>query len=281
MPLSLGLSRPRPVRQRPGGARAAQQQGAQQESCAASAQAQDQSDADQKVRVGRERAANELKQDMNGCLDDAAKESFEGLIESTVQMEKEAEAYMQYCVSIDQFFQSFQQSWMNSSLYVLSSATICFLPFQCLTGLWGMNFTGEDGKAMPELSFTYGYTMFWCLAGTFLLLGFLYMYKASLSSQQGAVILMSEEDKDEDEAVSREVDNRVNQLTSGSSVLRQGTFKHRSANGSASSTPSSSVMRSSNNNTNPGAHSSEGGAVGSNQVAPSPFSDNLPVVVLD
>jgi len=224
---------------------------------------------------------NELKQDMNGCLDDAAKESFEGLIESTVQMEKEAEAYMQYCVSIDQFFQSFQQSWMNSSLYVLSSATICFLPFQCLTGLWGMNFTGEDGKAMPELSFTYGYTMFWCLAGTFLLLGFLYMYKASLSSQQGAVILMSEEDKDEDEAVSREVDNRVNQLTSGSSVLRQGTFKHRSANGSASSTPSSSVMRSSNNNTNPGAHSSEGGAVGSNQVAPSPFSDNLPVVVLD
>lgn len=57
---------------------------------------------------------------------------------------------------IDSFFQAFQQTWMSGSLYVVSSATICFLPFQCLTGLWGMNFQGEDGLAMPELHWQYG-----------------------------------------------------------------------------------------------------------------------------
>ena len=89
-------------------------------------------------------------------MNETTKQRFTGLVESTHQMEKEAESYMEYCVSIDSFFQAFQQSWMNQSLYVLSSATVCFLPFQCLTGLWGMNFVGEDGKAMPELHWKYG-----------------------------------------------------------------------------------------------------------------------------
>ena len=69
-----------------------------------------------------------------------------------------------------------QNARMNKTLYALTVATICMMPFQCLTGtktqrevvefdgsltgLFGMNF-----KNMPELEWDHGYLMFWCIAG--------------------------------------------------------------------------------------------------------------------
>lgn len=99
----------------------------------------------------------ELKQDICGCID--KKKLLATLIDSTDQMDKEAESYLHTCTSIENFYASFQDSRMNKTLFTLTTATICLLPLQCLSGIWGMNFT-----EMPELEWEYGYVMFWCIA---------------------------------------------------------------------------------------------------------------------
>jgi len=113
----------------------------------------------------------ELQQDMAGCMD--KHDRLQTLLTSADQIEKEAEAYLQYCSGIENFYASFQDSRMNATLYTLTTATICLLPFQCLTGIWGMNFTH-----MPELEWQNGYLMFWCLAATILCFAGIYVYKS-------------------------------------------------------------------------------------------------------
>jgi len=50
-------------------------------------------------------------------------------------------------------------------LYILTLVTVCIMPLQFLTGLFGMNFVNSDGSAGdPLLNLgTSGYTAFWII----------------------------------------------------------------------------------------------------------------------
>lgn len=127
----------------------------------------------------------ELMQDVCGCVD--KKILLVTLIDSTDQMDKEAESYLGTCASIENFYASFQDSRMNKTLFTLTTATICLLPLQCLTGIWGMNFS-----EMPELEWKHGYLMFWCIALSLIALAILYTWQTSRISKSGSVILLAE-----------------------------------------------------------------------------------------
>ena len=78
-------------------------------------------------------------------------------------------AYMEQCTGIESFYDSFQEKVQGSTLYILTISSVTIMPFQLLTGLFGMNFVGEedDGAQMAELHWKYGYAMFWAV-GSFL-----------------------------------------------------------------------------------------------------------------
>jgi len=99
----------------------------------------------------------QMHQDMYGVLNGSLR--VQTLIDSTLQVEKETDAYMVKCVGIQQMFSDFQQQKINSTLNALTNLTFALMPFSALTGLWGMNFDN-----MPELSLEWGYQMFWCIA---------------------------------------------------------------------------------------------------------------------
>jgi len=62
---------------------------------------------------------------------------------------------------------------MNSTLYILTLATVLILPLQLMSSIYGMNFQGEHGNAMPELGWKHAYIYFWTVVGglTLLLVG--------------------------------------------------------------------------------------------------------------
>mmetsp|Transcript_18764 Transcript_18764/g.40859 ORF Transcript_18764/g.40859 Transcript_18764/m.40859 type:complete len:567 (-) Transcript_18764:84-1784(-) len=64
------------------------------------------------------------------------------------------------CKAVDADADKFQDNQMNRTLYLLTVISAIFLPAQFLTGLWGMNFVD-----MPELQKSWGYEMFWIIAG--------------------------------------------------------------------------------------------------------------------
>ncbi|EKX54785.1 hypothetical protein GUITHDRAFT_99436 [Guillardia theta CCMP2712] len=147
----------------------------------------------------------ELSQDMCGCLESS--ERFDTLIQrwlkdlrregveqgltigdSTMQIEKEAQSLIDLCVGIETFYTSFQNARMNKTLYALTVATICMMPFQCLTGLFGMNF-----KNMPELEWDHGYLMFWCIAGLQITLAVCILIYSQRTGHSGPVIVLDEQ----------------------------------------------------------------------------------------
>jgi Mg2+ and Co2+ transporter CorA len=52
---------------------------------------------------------------------------------------------------INDEYRDYRDSQMNDTLFLLTLITICIIPAQFLTGLFGMNFTKDDG-APPRSS---------------------------------------------------------------------------------------------------------------------------------
>ena len=78
-----------------------------------------------------------------------------------------AEAYLEQCRGAAEFFESFQEKVVAGTLYILTIATVTIMPAQLCTGVFGMNFEGNNKGEGPlgggELQWKYGYPMFWVL----------------------------------------------------------------------------------------------------------------------
>lgn len=77
--------------------------------------------------------------------------------------------------SLEDAHERYRDKRMNDTLFTLSVLSAVFLPLQFFTGWYGMNFTGPDGNAMPELTWEHGYSYFACLEGVSLLASILFI----------------------------------------------------------------------------------------------------------
>ena len=113
---------------------------------------------------------------MRQLLQELRQNNFGVITKDTIKMmtsvERNAEnmvevacAYMEQCTGIEAFYDSFQEKVQGSTLYILTISSVTIMPFQLLTGLFGMNFAGDDSGfgEMAELSWSYGYHMFWTI----------------------------------------------------------------------------------------------------------------------
>mmetsp|Transcript_7015 Transcript_7015/g.14211 ORF Transcript_7015/g.14211 Transcript_7015/m.14211 type:complete len:729 (+) Transcript_7015:102-2288(+) len=72
-------------------------------------------------------------------------------------------------------YDNFHDRRVNELLSVLTFATVCILPAQFLTGLYGMNFQDDDGgTTMPELKWKNGYLIFWVVSLVTMIGSFVY-----------------------------------------------------------------------------------------------------------
>lgn len=123
----------------------------------------------------------ELSQDMCGALGEITRHRMLNLLESTSQLEKEAEANIEQCQMVEAFYSAWQESKMNASLFWLTNFSVALIPIQTMSGWFGMNFAIPDGYLaldgtecdagkhfpgdpctwlMPELSWEYSYLVF-------------------------------------------------------------------------------------------------------------------------
>jgi Mg2+ and Co2+ transporter CorA len=87
----------------------------------------------------------ELSQDMSGALGPVSRMRAHVLLESTKQLEKEAEANMEQCRHVEAIYAGVQDAKMNSSLYFLTRLSLLCIPVQTISGWYGMNFEMPDG----------------------------------------------------------------------------------------------------------------------------------------
>jgi Mg2+ and Co2+ transporter CorA len=87
----------------------------------------------------------ELSQDMSGALGPVSRMRAHVLLESTTQLEKEAEANMEQCRHVEAIYSGVQDAKMNSSLYFLTRLSMLCIPVQTISGWYGMNFEMPDG----------------------------------------------------------------------------------------------------------------------------------------
>ncbi|XXQ36970.1 EF-hand domain-containing protein [Plasmodiophora brassicae] len=75
------------------------------------------------------------------------------------------EQMISQCESLRNEVRTYKEERMNNILYTLTGVTTAFIPAQFLTGVYGMNFYNVQTELspIPELTWTYGYPMFWVL----------------------------------------------------------------------------------------------------------------------
>eukprot|EP00928_Gymnodinium_smaydae_P095312 TRINITY_DN8179_c0_g1_i8.p1 TRINITY_DN8179_c0_g1~~TRINITY_DN8179_c0_g1_i8.p1 ORF type:complete len:693 (+),score=52.95 TRINITY_DN8179_c0_g1_i8:76-2079(+) len=89
---------------------------------------------------------------------------FEDVEYNIDQMLEDISQLLEMCSTLGESQSTYRDKRMNTTLYVLSMATVIFLPAQFLCGLYGMNFQNADGSpGIPELRWKHGYLYFWML----------------------------------------------------------------------------------------------------------------------
>eukprot|EP00928_Gymnodinium_smaydae_P095309 TRINITY_DN8179_c0_g1_i4.p1 TRINITY_DN8179_c0_g1~~TRINITY_DN8179_c0_g1_i4.p1 ORF type:complete len:680 (+),score=60.86 TRINITY_DN8179_c0_g1_i4:76-2040(+) len=89
---------------------------------------------------------------------------FEDVEYNIDQMLEDISQLLEMCSTLGESQSTYRDKRMNTTLYVLSMATVIFLPAQFVTGLYGMNFVNADGTPqLPELTMEHGYFYFWVL----------------------------------------------------------------------------------------------------------------------
>lgn len=99
------------------------------------------------------------------CLDDV-EDAIEQMVGDLKQLEEMGK-------SLEEAYEVHSDRQMNATLFNLSVVGAIFLPAQFITGIYGMNFTKQDGTPnQPELMWEDGYAFFWILTLGIISLGF-------------------------------------------------------------------------------------------------------------
>mmetsp|Transcript_9893 Transcript_9893/g.34479 ORF Transcript_9893/g.34479 Transcript_9893/m.34479 type:complete len:545 (+) Transcript_9893:215-1849(+) len=99
---------------------------------------------------------NDLVQDPYDMLSERSKHLLESVVNQTNSVVEIASSYLLRAEGVDQFYESYKSHEMNDILYLLTIFTAVMIPFQTLTGVYGMNF-----HHMPELEVSFSYYIFW------------------------------------------------------------------------------------------------------------------------
>ena len=82
---------------------------------------------------------------------------------------EQLESFSVTCEMINDEYRDHRDSQMNDTLFLLTLITICIVPAQFLTGLFGMNFVdlqNNGSPAIPFLVWEHGYVAFWIISIT-------------------------------------------------------------------------------------------------------------------
>lgn len=85
------------------------------------------------------------------------------LYDHTIQVLDTAESYREMINGLMDLYMSHMSNRMNEVMKVLTIIATIFIPLSFLAGVYGMNFDTSSAFNMPELSYKYGYFLFWSL----------------------------------------------------------------------------------------------------------------------
>ena len=98
-------------------------------------------------------------------IQDTTRAYLRDLYEHTIQVIDTVETFRDMVSGLLDIYMSSVSNRMNEVMKVLTIIATIFIPLGFLAGVYGMNFnTSVSPYNMPELSFAYGYLMFWLLA---------------------------------------------------------------------------------------------------------------------
>ncbi|GMI05995.1 hypothetical protein TrLO_g5652 [Triparma laevis f. longispina] len=115
-----------------------------------------------------ERKVKPLKRIVQHLIDDKRigneiSHYFEDIEDDVASVQADLSNLLAMIVTLKAEYDNFQDRRVNDLLSILTFATVCILPAQFLTGLFGMNFVDKEtgDPAMPMLTWKYGYLVFW------------------------------------------------------------------------------------------------------------------------
>jgi Mg2+ and Co2+ transporter CorA len=88
---------------------------------------------------GMRQLLQELRQNNFGVITKETIKMMTSVERNAENMVEVACAYMEQCVGIESFYDSFQEKVQGSTLYILTISSVTIMPFQLLTGLFGAN----------------------------------------------------------------------------------------------------------------------------------------------
>eukprot|EP01052_Picozoa_sp_SAG31_P009278 SAG31_NODE_485_length_15021_cov_9.439791_7_plen_222_part_00 len=148
----------------------------------------------------------ELRQDNFGVIPPNTSKMLVTIERNAENMVEVAAAYMEQCSGIEEFYEGFQEKLQNKTLYFLTIVSVGIMPYQLLTGMFGMNFEvagDSSGSASemdgpvplftasgifcdtcmqdPMLRFRYGQLVFfWVFGGFLTALCFIWMHRKGI-----------------------------------------------------------------------------------------------------
>jgi len=127
-----------------------------------------------------ERKVKPLKRIVRHLIDDQRigseiSQYFEDIEDDVATCQGDLKHLVDIIATLKAEYDNFHDRRVNDLLSVLTFATVCILPAQFLTGLFGMNFVNENGDpAMPFLVWDKGYLVFWVISLVTMIGSFVY-----------------------------------------------------------------------------------------------------------
>jgi len=105
-----------------------------------------------------------LERTESGLIQDSTAPYLRDLYEHTIQVIDTVETYRDMVAGLLDLYHTGISNRMNDIMKVLTIFATIFIPLGFLAGVYGMNFdTGISPFNLPELSFRFGYPMFWII----------------------------------------------------------------------------------------------------------------------
>lgn len=108
-------------------------------------------------------AINQLIRDEHPLINEATKVYLRDVHDHALRVLEMLEAFREMATGLMDVYLSNVSNRMNDVMRVLTIIATIFIPLTFLAGIYGMNFDTDSPWNMPELTYRYGYPLFWLI----------------------------------------------------------------------------------------------------------------------